>query len=332
MEELISAKKHFSKIGWLYVMATAVTFVGQGLLGLVINLFWPQLLENINVSMFLSMLPMYLFAFLPLILLMKKTVPAVKLEKRRMTAGQYVLSAIICLGLAYAANMIGVIFTMVIGMLKGGAVENEMASLTSSLSPLMILFYMVLCAPIMEEIVFRKLIVDRVVRYGEGTAVVVSGLLFGLFHGNLNQFVYAAVIGMFLAFLYVKTGNLKITISLHMLFNFLGGFISSQMLRLLDMEGYTEAALSGDLQAVMNQMADHLAGWILCCLFGLFVVAMLITGVVLFILFAVKKRFACQKGEIFIPRQLRYNIAFGNAGMLVFGLFWIVQILLQLLQ
>ena len=51
--------------------------------------------------------------------------------------------------------------------------------------------YMVICAPILEEYIFRKLIVDRTVKYGQGVAVVLSGLMFGLFHGNLNQFAYA---------------------------------------------------------------------------------------------------------------------------------------------
>lgn len=332
MEELIRAKKHFSKIGWFYTMATALYFAAQILVSLVIGLFWPQLFYNMNLSVLLSMLSLYLCGFLPLILVIKKTMPAVKIEKRKMTAEQYVLSAIICLGLAYAANIIGNILTAVIGLIKGGMVENEIASLTNSLNPAVIFLYMVLCAPIAEEFVFRKLIVERTVRYGEGTAIVVSGLMFGLFHGNLNQFIYAATIGMFLAFLYVKTGNIKITISLHMLFNFIGGFLSTILIRLIDLEGYMEAAESGNLQNLMNHMINSLAGWILYGVFLLFVIAMLITGIVLFIVFAVKKRFACEKGEVFIPRQLKYNIAFGNAGMLVFGLFWIVQIVLQLFQ
>ena len=56
-------------------------------------------------------------------------------------------------------------------------------------SNMMVTFlYMVICAPILEEYIFRKLIVDRTVKYGQGVAIVLSGLMFGLFHGNLNQF------------------------------------------------------------------------------------------------------------------------------------------------
>lgn len=332
MEELIGAKKQFSRIGWFYMLATAVVFAVQLLALRIAGLLMPELLNDVNMAMLLSMAPMYLIAFPLLILLMVKKVPAVKIERRRMSAGQYLLSAVICLGLAYAANIVGNILTAVIGWVKGGLVENQIASLTSSLSPAAVFFFMVLCAPVMEEFIFRKLIVDRTVRYGQGVAIVVSGLMFGLFHGNLNQFIYATTIGIFLAFLYVKTGNIKITISLHMLFNFIGGFLSSLLIKMVDLEGYMEAAAGGDFQDILRHMTDNLAGWILYGLLGLFVIGMLIAGIVLFIIFAVKRRFVCENGEIVIPRQLRYSIAFGNAGMLVFALFWIVQIVMQLLQ
>ena len=196
----------------------------------------------------------------------------------------------------------------------------------------MILIYMVICAPVMEEYIFRKLIVDRTVRYGQGTAVVVSGLMFGLFHGNLNQFVYAAVIGMFLAFLYVKTGDLRITISLHMLFNFVGGFLSSLLLRAIDLEGYLAAAEEGDFQSIISYMSEHIAGWVLYGIFLLFVIGMLVTGLVLFIVFAAKRRFVLEKGEVVLPRGLRATLVLANSGMLVFGLYWIVQIMLQLME
>ena len=69
------------------------------------------------------------------------------------------------------------------------------------------LFIMVLCAPVAEELIFRKLLIDRLTQYGEGVAVLFSGLMFGLFHGNLNQFVYAFVLGLCFGFIYVKTGD-----------------------------------------------------------------------------------------------------------------------------
>lgn len=330
MDEIIAAKKHFSKLGWFFVAGIAVMYLVEIVLVLLVGWFFPRWLENANISLLLGMVPMYLAGFPLLILLLKKKVPAEKIERHRMTAGQYVLSAIICLGLAYASNILGNILTAVVGLATGKAVENQILSVATSVSPWLVLVYMVLCAPVMEEYIFRKLIVDRTVRYGQGVAVVISGLMFGLFHGNLNQFVYAAVIGMFLAYLYVKTGNLKITISLHMLFNFIGGLLSTQLIKMIDFEGYMEAAAAGDLQTVMSHIMNHLAGWVFYALFAVFVFGMLIAGIVLFIVFAAKRRFTFDRGEVFIPKELRFNIAIANSGMLVFSIFWIVQIVRQL--
>lgn len=327
MQELIAAKKHFSRMGWLYMAGTAIIFGLQMAIGQILRAVKPEWLYDMNISLFFSMAPMYLVAFPLLALFLKKWVPAEHIEKRKMTAGQYVLSAITCIGLAYAANILGLIMTTLIGMFTGNAVENPITSVVTSMSPWSVLFYTVICAPIMEELVFRKLIVDRAVRYGQGVAVVVSGVMFGLFHGNLNQFVYAAVIGSFLAFLYVKTGNLKITISMHMLFNFMGGFLPTVLLGKLDLESYLESGSMSELQELMQQKV----GWFL--LYGLlllFILGMFVAGVVLFIVFAAKKKFVFLPGETAIPRQLKLSLALGNAGMAVFGLFWVIQIISQL--
>ena len=39
-----------------------------------------------------------------------------------------------------------------------------------------------------------------------------------------------------------------------------------------------------------------------------------------------------EKGEVVLPRGLRANLVLANSGMLVFGLYWIVQIMLQLME
>ncbi len=330
MEELISTKKHFSKLGWFYLTATGIILAVQLLMSLLINLFCPRILENMNINILLGMVPMYLAGFPLLVLMLNKQVPAQKPERHKMTAGQYILSAIICLGLAYAANIAGNILTTFIGLITGKPVENEILSVVDSLHPAVILLYMVICAPIVEEFIFRKLIVDRALRYGQGVAVVLSGLMFGLFHGNLNQFVYAAVIGMFLAFLYVKTGNLKITVSLHMLFNFIGGFLSSLLMKAINLEEYMEAATTGNMQAIMQQIMGNLGAWILYGLFTLFVICILIAGIVLFIVFTAKRKFTLDRGEVIIPKELKFNLIFANPGMLALMLIWLVRIVIQL--
>lgn len=62
-----------------------------------------------------------------------------------------------------------------------------------------------LISPVAEEIVFRGLIFNRLRRfYGAVAAVIVSGLLFGVYHGNLVQGVYGGCMGMLMAYVYLR--------------------------------------------------------------------------------------------------------------------------------
>lgn len=331
MDELISTKKQFTKIGWFFVIATVVIYITEFLFSKGIQSFFPQWMNNVNVLMILSEICMYLTGFPLMAVFMKKYVPAEKPQRHKMTAGQYVVAAIMCFGLAYAANFLGVLLTMLISAFTGKPVTNEMAELISQLHPALVFVLTVVVAPILEEIFFRKMIVDRTIRYGEGLAIVTSGLLFGLFHGNLNQFVYAFVIGMFLSFLYIRTGNLKIPISLHMLFNFFGGFVSSLLVDMVDLNEYADLMEKNDLAGLMDSLLNHLGGWVLYFALLLFEFCILVAGIVLFIVFLSKKKLRLLEKEVRIPRQLKYSIAFGNLGMVVYIVFWTVMILYRLL-
>lgn len=327
MQEALEAKRQFSKIGWLYLFGVALIYAVQTGIVALIRKGNPEWLQNADASVLLSAASMYLVAFPILILFLKRKVPAMPPVRRKMTAGQYALSAIICMGIAYASNFLGSILTMVIGAVNGKPVENQIVSVLAQISPWAVFLYTVVCAPIAEEYLFRKMIVDRTVRYGEGIAVVVSGLMFGLFHGNLNQFVYAFVIGVFLAFLYVKTGNLKITVSLHMLFNFISGFLT---LMLMEKLGIAATLAHGDMTALLASMQEKLLWWGLYGLLMLFVFGVMAAGVVLFIVFAVKKKFVLEPGDTGIPKQLKFSLAVGNSGMLAFSIYWVIVIVNQL--
>ena len=330
-ETLREARKHFSKLGAMFVLGTLVIYAVQLVSAVLVRLLKPEWLDDANISMALSVLPMYLIG-MPILILLVKTVPAETIEKKQIKWWQFLVAGVMSFGLAYGANFIGSFITAIIGLLKGSAVENAILDIATSISLLFVFLYMVICAPIMEEYIFRKLIVDRTVKYGQDVAVLMSGLMFGLFHGNLNQFVYAFVLGCFLAFLYVKTGKLKITIALHMLFNFVGGVISTKLLDLIDFQGYQEIVTNGmDTAALTAHMVEHMTGWLLFGVFGLFVLAMVLTSLILFIVFIVKKKFTFEQGEVVIPKGRRFRTVIFNVGMVIYCIFWIAMIVYSLL-
>lgn len=223
--------------------------------------------------------------------------------------------------------LVGTLITTVVGALKGSAVDNALMTYATGSNMIVTFFYMVICAPILEEYIFRKLIVDRTVKYGQGVAVVLSGLMFGLFHGNLNQFAYAFLLGMFLAFLYVKTGELKVTIGLHMCINFMGAVVSVLLLKAIHLEEYQEVIMNGaDSQAVMNYMMKYLPGWIGYMIYVLFILAVLVTGIVLFIVY--RKKLKLEPGQI--AKGRRFKTVIGNPGMICYCVFWIAMIIIQM--
>lgn len=77
-----------------------------------------------------------------------------------------------------------------------------------------------LLSPLAEEVVFRGVIYNRLRRfYGSAVGIVVSGVLFGVFHGNPVQGVYGACLGMLMAYLYERSGRFLIPFLFHAVAN-----------------------------------------------------------------------------------------------------------------
>ena len=81
----------------------------------------------------------------------------------------------------------------------------------------------VVIAPIFEEILFRGYIFDQFERRfaAVGMTIVASGLLFGLYHLNIFQGVFASVLGIVLGFSYYWTRSIWIPILIHFANNLL---------------------------------------------------------------------------------------------------------------
>ena len=325
MEEK-NMKKSLSSLGWRFLIGTLVIYAVQMGVMAIVGVVKPEWLEDTTISLILAVMPLYLIG-MPVLIALVKRMPGEAPVKKSMKPGQFILALIMCFALMYCGNLVGTLITTIVGALKGSAVDNALMTYATGSNMAVTFLYMVICAPILEEYVFRKLIVDRTVKYGQGAAIVLSGLMFGLFHGNLNQFAYAFLLGLFLAFLYVKTGNLKVTIGLHMCINFMGAVVSVLLLKAIHLEEYREVVMNGaDSQAVMDYMMKYLPGWIGYMIYVLFVLAALVTGIMLFIVF--RKKLAVEPGQI--AKGQRFKTVICNPGMLCYCIFWIVMIIIQM--
>lgn len=81
--------------------------------------------------------------------------------------------------------------------------------------------------PILEELLFRGAVTKVLLkRYSPVTAILISGLLFGIFHMNPAQVVGAMLIGFVLAWIYYKTRSLIPCILIHIINNSLSVYLS----------------------------------------------------------------------------------------------------------
>ena len=82
-------------------------------------------------------------------------------------------------------------------------------------------------APVVEEFIFRGLIMTRLSRVMSGwLAVLLSAAVFGLCHGELVWFCYAFVLGAFFGFIDLRSGSILPSILGHIMFNAIGQIMS----------------------------------------------------------------------------------------------------------
>ncbi len=78
----------------------------------------------------------------------------------------------------------------------------------------------VIAAPIIEELIFRGIILDGLLRrYSPVKSIILSSILFGIVHLNPWQFVSALIIGLFSGWIYYRTKKLSLSILIHLINN-----------------------------------------------------------------------------------------------------------------
>lgn len=102
----------------------------------------------------------------------------------------------------------------------------ESAGLDKSLTIGMLL-YSVILAPFCEELIFRGVTLRQARKcLPFWLANLMQAMLFGVFHMNMIQGIYAFCLGLFFGYVCEKSGSIYNSILLHLLFNFWGTVLS----------------------------------------------------------------------------------------------------------
>ena len=155
---------------------------------------------------------------LPFVFLILRLVPEERAEKMKISFLQFCMFFILAQGFGTIFNLLGNAINDAVAASSGGdaSAMNPVNEMLDSLSPVMIL-YVGFLGPIIEEYIFRWKLLNRLRRFGDKAAITYTALMFGLMHGNVTQFLYAAVIGVVLGYVAVKTGRMRYNCLLHIL-------------------------------------------------------------------------------------------------------------------
>jgi uncharacterized protein len=151
--------------------------------------------------------------------------------------------------------------------------------------------------PIVEELLFRGMVLQSLRKYGDSFAIVVSAMLFGLYHGNFVQMVFAFIAGLIMALVVVRTGSLWTSILIHFINN----------------------SISFAIEMTLRYAGENTANLVNSIIVG----ALIALGVLSLIYLLIKDKhfFRSGKSNPLLPLSSKVGAAFANPGGVVMLLF-----------
>lgn len=140
-------------------------------------------------------------------------------EKRKISGFQKFEIVMIGIALTVMIQFLTIWLLPKIGI-DGGIIESiGIVPEKTFLGIAIFIFGMALVPAVFEELFFRKWILNSAKKYGAVFAVVFSALLFGIYHMNLSQGIFAFLLGIVFGIIAIKTGSIKFTVLIHFLNN-----------------------------------------------------------------------------------------------------------------
>lgn len=306
-------KKIFSKIGFNYLIFAIFAIIIQIILLNIINVTTPGILGNYDFLVILSSICNYLIP-LPLMIYLMGKIDSDDIERNSLSVIKFLKYFALTITFILVGNITGLIITTLIGGATQTTIQNPVENLINSTDMLLNIFLISIIGPIFEEFFFRKLLIDRTIKYGARVSIILSAVIFGLFHGNLNQLFYATLLGGLLAYVYIKTGNIIYPILLHISTNFMGSVVSQ--------------FVGQSAQTLISGSANPIDFAIVGGYLILLAVSLLI-GLISIITYK-KSKFNGSKTKIALAHPMR--TMFLNYGMVCFIAFCLLNIIRQLMS
>ena len=321
-----AASKVFSRIGLslsaILAVAIAVQLIAAGFFKSLLGADHP-IWDSSWFTWLMSGLPMYMAAF-PVGMLIMHKLPAKAPEEHKLGGMNGLVCFLISVFFMYTGSILGTVLSL---LLSGGNATNAVADMVLDNHPLKILFVVIL-APLMEEFVFRKQLIDRTRCYGEKVAAFLSALTFGLMHQNLYQFFYAFGLGLLMSYIYLRTGRLRYSTILHAIINFMGSVIAPWIIGLMDLEMIEGLDPNMHFEELMELYTEILPGLMVVMGYAMLLMGLFVAGLVLFIIKC--RNLTWKNAAVQLPAGTAFRTVYCNLGMVIYGILCLVMIILNL--
>ena len=283
----VNVKSVFSRVGLAAAVLGVVVNLAQMIIITIFNVVNPAFESNGWFRYLLIAVSFYLIGF-PICCLILKSIPdGQKREEENLTFGGFIKFFLISYFIMVLLNLFTMGFLWIVGNFKGSDVVNPLENVISNSSVLATIIFAGILSPIIEEVLFRGVMLNKLRTYGDKIAIITTALLFGLFHENFSQFFYAVGLGMIFAYVTLKTGTIKYSIGIHIMINMMGSVIGTQVLN----------------------------STIATMIFGIVVWIFVIAGLILFVKYF--KKISLLPGEVIIEKGHILSETWLNVGMII---------------
>ena len=314
-----AARKRYAGAGWAMFAASLSIVLASGLVTAIVmavTMFTPgYFLDNPLVMWLLGFGPVYLVG-VPLGMLVLRRVPRENFTNSPMGAGNFFKYLVMCFGITFLGGIVGNLLAAIFSL---GEASNPLDELLTEMDFLTV-FTTVVIAPVMEELLFRKLLLDRLTTFGERGAILFSALAFSLFHANLYQIFYAFGIGVLFGYIYIRTRRVRYTMMMHAVINFIGSVVVPLLLE-----------ISGDGELDFGrELGPQIMSLLPLLIYEAMDLLLAAAGVVLLVVSWRHGRFL--PGEDEVPRQRQGKAIYGNVSVILFLVLCSIQTVVTLIQ
>ena len=317
-----STKSYYSRIGLFYFLLGLISFLISILASLVIGTFFPELLKNTAIMPFidygLSFLAIYCIAT-PIAMLALKPLPKLRPIKEKMRFPHLLAALCVCFTFMYVGSSFSNIIITFTEMITGKTLVNPVEEGMANESILVSAIFVGILFPILEELLFRRLLCNRLLPLGEKKTIVISAAIFGLIHGNLYQFAYAFLIGLIFGYIYVKTGKIIYTIIFHCIINLYSGVFARFVLSKAPIEKLNEILSNEELltnpEALLEQLSPYAVGVTLYMIYAYIMMGLSIAGFVILLIITIKKKITFEQGILQTSPEHKFSNFFLTGGV-----------------